>query len=493
MKPFKNHILLFLLLTWSQSGFAQQIKFRDVLGNTGYDYGMSAQQTFDNGYIVCGSTTSVGSGNTDVYIIKTDSLGKPVNERFFGGMYVDQGTCIKQTADSGYVILGYTNDLGAGGYDIYVLKIDAKLNPLWKKTYGGADWDFGNSIKQTTDGGYIILGSTYSYGNGDEDYYLIKTDAKGDTLWTKTYGGKEREEGKSVIQTSDGGYAFTGYSLSLGDSLGQFYTVKTNATGDVTWVNQFGGPELDKANDIIELHAGGFIVCGETQSFGAGKSDGILVELSTNGISGRTTMIGDKEDDNLISVVERVDGRIMYAGITNSYGYKTGKGDIYFGMMNKDWTFNMSTTFGSLSKETVNSMAATSDKGAIICGSTNGFRNLLEDIYLIKTDSSGISAPLETVILTSVDELQKNAIQNVSVFPNPAQGIAYLEITTTSGHPLTLQLMDVTGRMLKQEIISSIPTNGTVPLTVSELASGIYFIKITSGESTFSKRIVVSH
>jgi hypothetical protein len=490
MKHFINHFLL--LLIWTNMGFAQQVKFRNVLGNTGYDYGMSAQQTFDKGYIICGSTTSVGSGNTDIYVIKTDSLGKPVNERFFGGLNVDRGTCIKQTTDSGYVILGYTNDIGVGGYDICAIKTDGQFNIVWKKTYGGTDWDFGNSIEQTKDGGYIICGSTYSYGQGDEDYYLIKTDAKGDTLWTKTYGGNQRDEGKSAIQTSDGGYALTGYSLSLGDTLGDFYTVKTNATGDVLWTNTFGGAQLDLANDILEQSTGGFIVCGETKSFGSGKSDGILVEISNTGISGRTSLFGDTDEDNLQSLTERIDGKIMFTGLTKSFGFTNGKGDLYFGIMNADWSYNMSTTFGSTGNETVGSVAPTADKGAIICGTTNGFRNLLEDIYLIKTDSTGFSAPKETVLLTRIDEGEKNSTLNFTVFPNPAQETIYLDVNTSS-RSFLIQLIDITGRIQRQETIYFHPANSTIPLNITELANGIYFIKITTGESAFSKRIVVNH
>jgi hypothetical protein len=492
MKPFIHIIQLLVLLTLTNVGSAQQIKFRHVLGNTGYDYGMSAKQTFDKGYIVCGSTTSVGSGNTDIYIIKTDSMGIPVNERYIGGINVDQGTCIRQTADSGYVILGYTNSAGAGGYDVYVIKTDPQLNILWKKTYGGTDWDFGNSIEQTSDGGYVICGSTYSYGKGDEDYYLIKTDATGDTLWTRTYGGPEREEGKSAIQTADGGYALTGYSLSLGDTLGDFYTIKTNATGDVIWTNQFGGKQLDQANDILEQKNGGFVVCGETKSFGAGKSDGILVEISNTGSSGRTYLIGDKEDDYVQSVTERMDGKIMFGGYTKSYGY-TGKGDIYFGIINTDWTHYAATTFGGKQgKETVGSVEPTNDKGAIICGTTNSFRNLLEDIYLVKTDSNGFSTPIEVVLLTKIDEQEKNNMLQFTVFPNPVQEITYVDVSTSS-RSFLIQLFDITGRILKQEYVSFHPVNSTIPVNVSGFADGIYFIKITSDESTLSKRIVVSH
>nr|MDQ3047823.1 hypothetical protein [Bacteroidota bacterium] len=197
---------------------SQTVKFRKVIGSNGYDYGMSAVQMFNKGYITAGSTTSFGSGNTDIYIVKTDSLGLPYDDAYFGGINIDRANCIRQTADSGFVILGYTNSLGAGGYDIYLIKTDEFLNIQWSKTYGGADWDFGNCIEQTTDGGYIICGSTYSYGAGDQDYFMIKTNASGVGLWSRTFGGAKQDEAKSVIQTSDGGYAITGFSKSMGDT-----------------------------------------------------------------------------------------------------------------------------------------------------------------------------------------------------------------------------------------------------------------------------------
>lgn len=490
MKHFRKPILVLQLVLLSSVGWAQSIRFRNVLGNTGYDYGMSAQQTFDKGYIVCGSTTSVGNGNTDIYIIKTDSLGRPVNERSIGGVSVDRGTCIRQTADSGYIVLGYTNEALNTGYDIVAIKTDINLNVQWKKTYGGTDWDFGKSIRQTTDGGYIICGGTYSYGKGDEDYYLIKTNSKGDTLWTRTYGSMERDEANSVVQTSDGGYILTGYTMAT-DTLGNFYTVKVNSNGDTVWTNTYGGPKIELAHDIIEFHAGGgYIVAGETSSTGAGKTDGILMEITTAGKSGRTFMIGGANDDNLQALAERPDGCVMYVGQTFNYGFANGKGDLYFGIMNPDWSSKMTTTFGSDGRETVNSVAVTEDKGAILCGSTNGFRNFLDDIYLVKTDSTGFSTKTETVLVTRLNEQSKDAFKFI-IFPNPVQHIVYIE-AETGDRTAVIGLSDITGRLLRQETISFLP-HSPVSLNVEDLAEGIYFINLTTSSGSFSKKMVVKH
>lgn len=491
MKHFRNHILLLLLLWICEAGYAQQIRFRDVLGNNGYDYGMSAQQTFSSGYILCGSTTSVGNGNTDIYVIETDSLGKPVNECSIGGYNVERGTCIRQTSDSGYVVLGYTNHTHFRGYDVYLVKLDKNLKFQWEKAYGGSDWDFGYSIEQTSDGGFIICGGTYSYGKGDEDYYLIKTNSLGDTLWTRTYGGIEKDEAKSVVQTSDGGYAITGHSMSS-DSLGNFYTIKTNATGDTLWTNSFGTSQVDLANGIVQLNTGAYAVVGETEGGGLGKSDGVIIEISPSGKTGNVIYFGGKEDDNLTAVAERIDHKIIFTGVTKSYGYTNGKGDLYFGILNSDWTYIMTTTFGSMGNETVNSVAATQDKGAILCGTTNGFRNLLEDIYLIKTDSAGYSNPIETVLVTTIKETQQAEAISFSIHPNPGAGTVYITPALVYPSSANIAVYDPTGRLLKQQEVRLLP-NTPVPLQVNELANGIYFVKITTDQTTVSKPLVVTH
>lgn len=490
MYYLKNLFTLLLLLGITRSVSGQQIKFRNVMGNVGHDIGMSAQQTFDLGYIVCGSTTSVGSGNTDIYIIKTDSLGIPVNETSIGGINVDRGTCIKQTADSGYVVAGYSNDLGNnGGYDICVIKLDAKLQVKWKKNYGGTDWDFGNYIQQTSDGGYIICGGTYSYGKGDEDYFLIKTDAAGDTLWTRTYGGPFQDEAKSVRETSDGGYILTGFSMSK-DTLGDFYTVKTNSIGDTVWTNTFGGTKADFANDIIEVQGGGYVVGGETQSIGSGKSDGIALEITTLGQSGRTFLGGGKEDDKIVSLTQRKDGKIAFAGTTFSYGLP--KGDVYFGIISHDLFFNFSTTYGSKGKETVGSVACTADKGFIICGTTNGFRNFLDDIYLIKTDSTGFSTSSEKVLLTSIDEPLSNKSWNFTVHPNPADEMINIGLSAPLHSEATITVYDLMGRALQQEHIHSVAL-GQIPFQLGNYSDGLYLITITTDNSSFSRPFVVKH
>jgi len=136
--------------------------------------------------------------------------------RTYGGTSGDGGYSVQQTSDGGYIIAGLTASFGAGGGDVYLIKTSASGDTLWTRTYGGTSYDYGNSVQQTSDGGYIITGTTASFGAGSEDVYLIKTNASGDTLWTRAHGGTSPDWGHSVRQTSDGGYIVAGTTASFG-------------------------------------------------------------------------------------------------------------------------------------------------------------------------------------------------------------------------------------------------------------------------------------
>jgi hypothetical protein len=183
----KSFIFLFIVLAVSSLTLAQP-QAPDTLwtktygGNSG-DYGNSVQQTTDGGFIIAGYTYSYGAGYSDVYLIKTDGLGNQQWYRTFGRQWDDYGYSVQQTTDGGFIIAGRTSSYGAANYDVYLIKTDGLGNQQWYRTFGGNNYDCGYSVQQTTDGGFIIAGSTGSYGAGSDDVYLIKTDGLGNQQW----------------------------------------------------------------------------------------------------------------------------------------------------------------------------------------------------------------------------------------------------------------------------------------------------------------------
>jgi hypothetical protein len=171
-------------------------------GGTISDWGLSVQQTTDGGYIVAGYAASFGAGNADVYLIKTNAQGDTLWARTFGGNSDDWGRSVQQTADSGYIVVGHSMSVGVGGDDVYLIKTNSSGDTLWTRTYGGTSRDDGYSVRQTADGGYILAGCTYSFGAGYADVYLIRTNPSGDELWTRTYGATSLDWGNSVDRKS---------------------------------------------------------------------------------------------------------------------------------------------------------------------------------------------------------------------------------------------------------------------------------------------------
>jgi len=156
---------------------------------------------------------------------------------------------------------------------MYVVKLDSEGNVVWTKTIGGSLTDVALSIIQSSDGGYAVAGETSSFGAGDSDMYVVKLDSEGNVVWTKTIGGSDFDAAYSIIQSSDGGYAVAGYTLSFGAGGFDMYVVKLDSEGNVQWTKTIGGSFYNFAWSIIQSIDGGYAVAGETLSFGADHFD----------------------------------------------------------------------------------------------------------------------------------------------------------------------------------------------------------------------------
>jgi len=301
----------------------------------------------------------------------------------FGGIYTDWGNSVQQTIDGGYIIIGSTYSFGAGG-DAWLIKTDAFGDTLWTKTFGGSDSDGGNSVLQTQDNGYIILGYTQSFGAGASDVWLIKTDNSGDTLWTKTFGGMYSDAGASVQQTQDDGFIIVGITESFSNGATDAYFIKTNASGDTLWTKSLGGAFADDAISVQATTDLGYIAVGSTISFG---SSVWLIKMDAFGDTLWTKTFGGMFSDGGTSVLQTQDNGYIIVGYTESFG--AGQTDVWLIKTDSSGNTLWTKTFGGSNGDIGYSVKETKDSGYIITGSTFSFGAGNNDIWTIKTDNSG--------------------------------------------------------------------------------------------------------
>ncbi|MCK4397008.1 hypothetical protein KAW96_10515 [candidate division WOR-3 bacterium] len=333
------------------------------------DEACSVQETSDRGYIIAGYTT-LGYRNADVYLIKVSKYGQLLWEKTYGGMSDDKGISVYETSDSGFIVTGYTASFGPGSYNVYLIKTDKNGDTLWTKAFGAVGYDEGKSVLQTIDGGYIIAGFTEFFGSGNSDIYLIKTDEDGNLLWEKTYGGSNRDKGMSIQQTLDGGYIIAGITDSFPAFNTDICLIKTDENGDILWERIYGREYFDWCHTVQLTSDGGYIISGLTCLDSSDIGDVWLLKTDKNGDTLWTKTYGGLDKEDGYSVQQTFDGGFLIGGYTSYYCYliKTDQlGDTL-------WT-------EILKPGMIKSIQKTSDYAYIAVGWTSG-KN--KDVYIVK-------------------------------------------------------------------------------------------------------------
>ena len=334
-----------------------------VFGGSNWDEGISGVQTSDGGYIIIGLLQSTEIGKAGIWLIKTDAKGNKLWDKTFGKYPNEEGNSVQQTNDGGYIIIGKTSDIGV----LLLIKTDTDGNEIWDRTFDTFD-GIGHSVQQTTDGGYIITGYASSIGAGNTDVWLIKTDASGNKLWDKTFGGSNDDSASSVQQTNDGGYVVAGATSSIGAGNTDVWLIKTDASGNKLWDKTFGGSGEETGASVQQTTDGGYIITGTTDSFGAGGGlfggDAWLIKTDSQGNDIWNRTFGGSNSESSNSVQQTNDGGYIIVGTTFSFGTRSN-GD-KFGLK--------------------------FDSNGEVIKDTNGMFSVMgspSDVWLIKTDADG--------------------------------------------------------------------------------------------------------
>ena len=483
--------LILLLIPFFSFSQTDTVAHLYTFGGNNNDNAEEIEATTDGGYIVVGSTSSNSSGNTDIYLLKVDSMCNYQWSQAIGGTNNDWGYSIKQTFDKGFIIAASSNSYGNGGYDAVLMKRDSLGNYVWKKTYGGNDWDFAYSVVQTYDSGFVFCGETYNNTNGYSDVYIVKTNPFGDTLWTKTFGGALIDKGNSVIETSDSNIVVAGIINTTSDST-QIYIIKLTSTGTLLWDSIYGGVRYENANQIIETSDGDYVVIGGTSSVDPGIDESIyLFKINTNGnflwqqTFGYDPFTPGKNDEG-VSIKEMSNGDLLL--LSNAEKHGGGLHDISLIRVNSGgWWLGIAITIGSSNEEIPNRLTNGTNGNILIAGKIITQSN--EDILLIRLDT--VYAGMDTSMISYNDFIPLNLndiddnIFNKVIFPNPVIDKFQIDMEVNLIHNYQIVIYDNYGRVVFQtEFIGT-------EISVNQLSSGLYILSlIRNDEIIFKKKFI---
>jgi hypothetical protein len=418
-KLILSFIAVFVLLGSSLivSVDADSLMWIQTYGGEGTEDSRGVVETSDGGYAIAGTTSSFGVGEpnewgkmpNNIWLVKIDGFGNVEWNRTYGGLGGEATSSLVVTSDGGYAVTGWqflgTTDEFGNSHSIQaglLIKTDELGNTEWSKTFDC----YADSVVETSDGGYAITGFKVNWDTDETDFWLVKMDEAGSILWTQTYGGEHSDKAWSMIETSDGGYALTGFT---GPSLDyDFLLVKTDQYGNMEWNRTYGGPYDDIARSLVETSDGGYAIAGETSSFGAGEVNVFGGGKNENFWFVKTDEFGNVEwnqtygglgYDWTMSLIKTSDGGYAIAGQTDSSG--AGSIDFWFVKTDEFGNVEWNQTYGGQDHDWPASLVETSDGGYAIVGCTYSFGVGSGDILLIKTNEYGIVPEPHSFLIVS--------------------------------------------------------------------------------------------
>jgi hypothetical protein len=433
--------------TYGWYGLQVQLPERKLLGGPGSDEAFSMQQTADGGYIIAGNSYSSASGDvtginnggfgtSDYWVVKLDASRNIVWNKLLGGNSFDMGKSIQQTADGGYIVAGYSSSSASGnvtetnhgGNDYWIVKLDGSGNIQWNRLIGGSSTDQAHSVKQTTDGGYIVAGYSISSASGDvtgtnhgsADYWVVKLDGSGNIIWNRLLGGTLSDQAYDIVQAADGNFVVTGQSSSSanGDVTSanhggtDYWIVKLDNTGaTILWNKLLGGTGDDRALNIRQTTDNGYIVAGYSASSANGDVTGAnhgltdywIVKLDGTGNITWNKLIGGDNDDQAYNIKQTIDGGYIVAGFSRSSangdvtGVNHGNKDYWIVKLDGTGNITWNRVIGGTENEEAQSVYQTADGGYAVAGfayssfngDVTGGNHGVDDFWLIKLASNG--------------------------------------------------------------------------------------------------------
>lgn len=491
MKNLTLYSIVFCFMSFASVG---QQTFEIAYSTGRNDQARAVTQCSDKGYAVIGSTVNYNS-STDAYLLKTDENGAFLWAKRIGGLGLDGGEDIIELEDSGFAVVGYTQNNGS--YDLFFIRTNKLGDTLFTKSFGGTDWDFGYSLQPTSEKGFLLAGNTAI--NGKSKAYLIKLDSLGEVLWEKTYGGTQESSFDDLIISASGDYLMAGYSTSFGNAK-QAYLVKTDTGGNLLWQRNFGNPGEDFAKSIVELNTGEIVISGATNTIPYPDLDGWAIKVSATGIIIQNEVVYDfsaslpiVENDDWNQFVITHNDTLLFGGSRSYEATEQGNIFLYRYSQNISYPAGFVSDFQkfiSRGKDVAYDAKVTQDNGVIIACTGEFFDTSQASIYLIKLDST-LAWPLPFFNsisfqndYTSVREFPNDI--KLTLYPNPAIHSFTVEADQNLSSGL-ITIYSMNGQKIYEEQF-----DGSSQINLQDWESGIYTIRLQTESQLITKKVVVT-
>lgn len=493
---------LFLVLLCSLAFAQLDTAYIYTYGGELDEQGRDIEPTSDNGFIMVGATSSFGNGNSDIYLVKVDSNLQYQWSSAIGHDRLEFGHAVKQTPDGGFVMCGYTNSIGNGTYDGYLVKTNDTGGVVWEQHYGGFDWDKFYDLEITSDGGFILVGETHSAGAGNADAWVIKTDSKGKLEWEKTFGGKGKDIAHALISTKDGNYAFCGENASKNpENKGDAWLVKFDGKGEVGFdICETTLPERDYMKDLVETNDNGFGLVGTSASYNPNTVHILVMKFDKNGKHLWHEPHGsvyhtNKSNDFGEGITEHPSGNLAIIGTS---GIGNNGNNVYTAMVSGgNGSYITAPSYGGNKDDSGFDLLINPKGGELFLGTLKSEQTGYTNFGIIQTDTidgnkqlvfdNYIDSSIEKSITSRINNQESNSFK---VIPNPFRERIVLTnlFDITNQQQIKINIMDYKGSIVFSKLLYVVVKD--YEINCEALKAGPYLIQIQSQNINKTLRII---
>lgn len=508
------YLALIILPSFVLNYLNSQTQFQRTYNHLGFEDATCIYPKSGGGFLIGGFSGTGQYGPFKTYLIDVDSLGNLNWGKTYGSTISETIQGMTPTSDGNYALIGTTFSFNSQPYgNTYLLKVSPSGNLLWSKIYGGPDYDYGHSIKETSDHGFIITGLSSSFSAGGYDLHAIKTDSAGNAVWAITIGGPSNDEAQKVVETNDGSFMLFGTCSSYSPMMipyNEFTICKISSGGNFMWMKKYSCGGYNNCYGVQPTNDGGYVLAGWTDGYGQGQNDVLVMKSDSSGNIAWAHTYGGDSLDIAYNIISAPNGDYLVSGYTKSFG--SGNYDAYVLRLDSVGNHLWSKTYGGAAQEFASAICNTNDGGFALVGNTKSFGVTGSDIYFLKCDANGNNGcnetgaatvqmnptpsvtsinPITLLLWNSINVTSTTASggsstllcttvpstldfshdELIQIFPNPANKI--ITVKTTDYMLENFEVYNYLG--LKMEVDCQSQQNETI-LDISNLKSGMYFI-----------------